>query len=125
MIQLIRFNFARKFVPVSRDKLTWFIFNRIDDSALFDAVLVVLVVVIMVVLVVVVMVDFFVDLIGLVSFVGLMLYPGLKVAVSGGLSTSSMSSNSSYSSSKYELTLLWVSHLVNVLVLLRYFIWQL
>ena len=68
--------------------------------------LVVLVVVIMVVLVVVVMIDFFVDLIGLVSFVGLMLYPGLKVAVSSGLSTLSMSSKSPYSSSKYELTLL-------------------
>ena len=67
--------------------------------------LVVLVVVIMVVLVMVVMVDFFVDLIGLVSFVGLMLYPGLKVVVCG-LSTLSMSSKSSYSSSKYEVTLL-------------------
>ena len=69
-------------------------------------VLVVLVVVNMVVLVVVVMIDFFVDLIGLVSFVGSMLYPGLKVVVSSGLSTLSMSSKSSYSSSKNEATLL-------------------
>ena len=119
MIQLIRFNFARKFVPVSRDKLSWFIFNRVDGSALSHSVLVVLMVVIMVVLVV----DFFVDFIGLVVFSDIRLSPGFKVAVSGGLFTLSMSSKSSYSSSKYEVTLLWlwVSHLVISLVRSWYF----
>ena len=66
--------------------------------------LVVLMVVVIIVLVVVVMVDFFVNFIGFV-LAGMRLYSGLKVAVSGGLSTLSMSSKSSYSSSKYAVIL--------------------
>ena len=113
MIQQIRFILARKFVPVSRNRLTWFKITWIDGLVFPDVLLVLLMVVIMIVLVVVVMVD----LIDLVSVVGMRLNPGLKVVVS----TLNMSSKSSYSS-KYEVTFLWcwVSHLVIGPILLRY-----